>query len=382
MGFFTKIESVVNRLVNGISLEVKRKKCSVIIPALNEGATIESAVRAAKKAMYVDEVIVVDDGSTDNTAESAKRAGAVVISHEKNKGKGAAIKTGIKHASFECVCFLDADVPNWNPSMITKIIRPVVLDEADFVKSSFNRSMGRVTLLTAKPLLKMFFPGVNFDQPLSGQFCTIKDFILGIRIENRYGIDIGLLIDAMSHGLRVKEVFIGEIKNKSKKLADLTPMADQVAITIAKKAKLIPSKYPLIVFCLDDLLKKSTPKQMHFFSETIQRLLSRKFRIFLISRHPIEKVNDFCVKNRIPEFMCSDEFHNMKGKTLSALFLKALEASLIKSKKCILVSDSKIYFPTDAKPGIIISSWYSSSEVKKKSDFELCSWPELLIYAE
>ena len=73
------------------------KSVSIVIPAYNEEATVAKVVSVARKLSYVDEVIVVDDGSTDRTVEEAENAGATVISHIMNEGKGSAIKTGFKN---------------------------------------------------------------------------------------------------------------------------------------------------------------------------------------------------------------------------------------------------------------------------------------------
>ena len=79
------------------STKNSNKSVSIVIPAYNEEATVAQVVTVARKLEYVDEVIVVDDGSSDRTVEEAKSAGATVISHITNEGKGSAIKTGFKN---------------------------------------------------------------------------------------------------------------------------------------------------------------------------------------------------------------------------------------------------------------------------------------------
>jgi len=84
---------------------------------------------------YVDQVIVIDDGSCDNTADVARVAGALVISHEKNLGKGAAMKTGAQNAKGDVIIFLDGDGQH-DPGDIPKIIAPILQNKAALVIGS------------------------------------------------------------------------------------------------------------------------------------------------------------------------------------------------------------------------------------------------------
>ena len=136
----------------------KKLTVSVIIPAYNEEKTVARVVKVVKSLNYIKEVIVVDDGFTDRTAQFALDAGAMVINHPKNKGKGAAIKTGFKNSKGDIVVFLDADLHNLTKSQVNNIITPIMSGEADITKTKFKREAGRVTELTAKPLLNFFLP--------------------------------------------------------------------------------------------------------------------------------------------------------------------------------------------------------------------------------
>ena len=209
---------------------------SVIIPAFNEEKTVGHVVKTIKKVEYIDEIIVVDDGSYDKTANEAEKAGAKVIQHVKNRGKGAAIKTGFKNSIGDVVVFLDADIKNLTPKQVDSIIQPILNDEADITKTKFKRAAGRVTELTAKPLLNFFFPELKFDQPLSGQFAAKRSFLNRINLENDYGVDVGIVLDADVMGLRIKEVDIGQIHHELSTLHELNVVATEVVRTIVQRA--------------------------------------------------------------------------------------------------------------------------------------------------
>ena len=216
--------------------KVSDKSVSIVIPAYNEEATVAKVVSVARKLSYVDEVIVVDDGSTDRTVEEAENAGATVISHIMNEGKGSAIKTGFKYSHGNIVAFIDADVSNFTSEKIDKIIRPILEDRTDITKTKFARESGRVTELTAKPLLGFFFPELSYEQPLSGQFAGKRSALNKIRFEKDYGVDVGIVLDADVHGIKILEVDIGEICHDMSPLADLNKMANEVVRTIIDRA--------------------------------------------------------------------------------------------------------------------------------------------------
>jgi glucosyl-3-phosphoglycerate synthase len=213
------------------------RNVSVVIPALNEAKRIASVVHHALADPATAEVIVIDDSSIDDTAKLARAAGATVVTSSM-LGKGASMHDGVALVRHELVAFLDGDLAGLREGLITELCRPLARDQADFVKASFGRSGGRVTELTAKPMLKVFFPELaHFKQPLGGIIAARTSLLKALPFEDAYGVDIGLLIDAHRAGARLAEVDIGSLENDSQPLHDLTVMANEVSRVIYSRAR-------------------------------------------------------------------------------------------------------------------------------------------------
>jgi glucosyl-3-phosphoglycerate synthase len=210
---------------------------SVVIPALNEAARIAYVVRHALADPATAEVVVIDDSSIDDTARLARDAGARVVTSTL-LGKGASMRDGAQVAEQELLVFLDGDLAGLQPGIVSKLAQPLADGSADFVKARFGRSGGRVTELTAKPMLKVFFPELAlYAQPLGGLIGARRHLLRALPFEDGYGVDIGLLIDAHRAGARLAEVDVGSLENDSQPLHDLTAMANEVSRVIYSRAR-------------------------------------------------------------------------------------------------------------------------------------------------
>jgi HAD superfamily phosphoserine phosphatase-like hydrolase len=209
---------------------------SVIIPVLNESETIRAVAAFARRDPDVSEVIVVDDGSIDGTPELARAAGATVVTSTL-LGKGASMEDGMWAARNEVLLYLDGDLAGLHADLIRRMTRPLVEGLADFVKARFSRSAGRVTTLTARPLLRTFFPELaHIEQPLGGIIAARRSLLRKLRFETDYGVDIGLLLDAAASGAQLTEVDIGHVEHDSHPLETLGDMATQVVRTLLDRA--------------------------------------------------------------------------------------------------------------------------------------------------
>lgn len=209
---------------------------SVIIPTLNEERRISEIVKFCLSSDLVQEVIVIDDGSIDKTTDLAKQAGAKVF-FSSMLGKGTSMLDGLWKAQSDNVLFLDGDIYNFSKDLIREMAEPLIENRCDFVKGKFHRTAGRVTALTAKPLLKAFFPEISeIEQPLGGIIAAKKDLLKNIKFESDYGVDIGLLIDVAQLGARIEEVDIGSLEHDHQSLDQLGNMSVQVVRVILERA--------------------------------------------------------------------------------------------------------------------------------------------------
>ena len=177
-----------------------------MIPALNEAQRIAHVVAYALADPATAEVIVIDDSSIDDTALLASQAGARVVTSTM-LGKGASMHDGVGLAACDILVYLDGDLAGLRSGIITDLCLPILSNRADCVKARFGRSGGRVTALTAKPMLKIFFPELaHFRQPLGDIMAARKSLLQSLSFEDGYGVDMGLLLDAHLARARIAEV--------------------------------------------------------------------------------------------------------------------------------------------------------------------------------
>ena len=240
---YKKAFGFFNEILQGLYSLFHKDFVTAIIPAYNEEETIQKVIDVVKKAK-VDEIVVVDDGSKDKTYEKAlkmKSANVKIIRHKINKGKGAAMRTGIEHSKGNIITFIDADLRSLNPKRINLMIDPILKNEADFVKSYFShyKSKTSTSFFVYRPLLRQLFGKIDFIHPVSGQIAGRRNFFENIAFRNDYGVDISILIDAITHKLRIKEVCLGKLSHKKKTVEQVEDIADQIIRTILEKVNFI-----------------------------------------------------------------------------------------------------------------------------------------------
>lgn len=186
---------------------------SIVMPAWNEAQTIGitlKTLRIAKQAdAWWDELIVVDDGSNDETFSEASRWADKVVRHTMNKGKGAALQTGCAHASYSIVLFLDADLGE-SAIYANKLLLPILNQEADMVIANFTPNEVKAGFGLVKRLAKhgiYRLSGYEAVSPLSGQRAIRKHIVDRLTgMSDRFGIEVGLTIDIARLGYAICEV--------------------------------------------------------------------------------------------------------------------------------------------------------------------------------
>ena len=212
---------------------------TLIIPTLNEEKTVRQVLELVGNSSLINEILVIDDKSTDDTLKVA-RIPSVKLYTSTMLGKGTSMREGMLLAKNEVIVYLDADILTYPTDVVERLAMPILNDEADFVKSDFDRQAGRVTELVAKPLLSILFPDLTrFSQPLSGMIAARKSLLKKVDFENDYGVDIGLLRDMSLMGARITEVSIGFIENRMQSWEALAKMAREVSLSIIKRARRI-----------------------------------------------------------------------------------------------------------------------------------------------
>ena len=226
------------------------------IPARNETTTIEPIVAtctALADVGLLDEVVLVDNGSTDDTGARARRAGARVVRNHQGEGKGQALRCGLAHTRSDVVVFLDADVANFCGRFVTRLVGPLLESEAtQLVKAAYRRPLdgqadegGRVTELLARPLLERFFPELaHIAQPLAGECAVRRKALEAAPLADGYGVEIGLLIDIYKRfGVgAIAQADLDERVHRNRPLHQLRPHAREVLEAVLSRVGVAPKR--------------------------------------------------------------------------------------------------------------------------------------------
>lgn len=185
------------------------KFVTVLIPAYNEAERIGGTVRAILATGVAGEVLVIDDASRDETARLARKAGARVIRHEKNLGKGGALNTGLKESRGGILALIDADLGG-TASEVAKLVAPVLAGEADMTVAAFPKTGRKAGFGLVKGLARWGirrYAGFEAQSPLSGQRAMRREVIEAVGgFASGFGVEVGLTIDAARKGFRILEV--------------------------------------------------------------------------------------------------------------------------------------------------------------------------------
>lgn len=201
------------------------QRISVCIPTLDEADTIGAIVATIRDHLgqgkgLVDEILVIDSGSTDATREIATRAGATVHlasdilpDLKPCHGKGENLWKALHVATGDIICYIDGDISNFEPGFVTGLVGPLLEDaNIDYVKAFYERPLaygdeshstggGRVSEILVRPLISLFYPELGgILQPLSGEYAARRATLESLAFPTGYGVEIAHLIDLARDG--------------------------------------------------------------------------------------------------------------------------------------------------------------------------------------
>jgi glucosyl-3-phosphoglycerate synthase len=233
---------------------------SLVVPARNEAATVGAVVSKVREALMettalLDEVVVIDSDSDDDTYAVATDAGAVVHRAAEiradlgvARGKGEAMWKSLFVTSGDLIVFMDADLVDWDTHFVPGLLGPLLTDaEVQLVKGVYQRPFrdgtagstsyegGRVTELVARPLLALDVPELaGLVQPLAGEWAVRRGLFASLRVPTGYGVEVAALIDTLDgHGLEaIAQVDLGRRAHQHQALRDLAVMSTQIQAAV------------------------------------------------------------------------------------------------------------------------------------------------------
>ena len=234
------------------------KRIAVILPSLNEEKTVGNVIRAAlevQQAGIIDEVILIDSASTDNTVAIARSYGIPVYLHPQvrpelgvYRGKGEAMFKSALVTEADILAWIDTDIETITPRFFYGLLGPLLADaDIRYSKGYFARPVrveasgievggGRVTELLARPWINTFMPELSgYIQPLSGAVAIYREDLLKMKIPVNYGVEIAMLIQVVNQaGLwSTCQVNLGDVVHRSKDVVGLSEMAFQITNVLA-----------------------------------------------------------------------------------------------------------------------------------------------------
>jgi len=234
---------------------------SLVVPARNEAATVGDVVsrvrtRLTETAQLIDEIVVIDSDSTDDTYEVATDAGAMVYRSAEIRpdlgsypGKGEAMWKSLFVTRGDLIVFMDADLTDWDTHFVPGLLGPLLTSPVALVKGFYERPFvsgasqmpyegGRVTELVARPLIALHFPELaGLIQPLAGEWAVRRSLMTSLSVPTGYAVELAALIDTVrARGKEeLAQVNLGRRAHRHQALRDLGAMATQILAAVHRR---------------------------------------------------------------------------------------------------------------------------------------------------
>jgi glucosyl-3-phosphoglycerate synthase len=248
--------------IGGLLALKRSQRISVCIPTLNEAETIGPIVACIRQQLMervplVDEILVIDSGSTDATRDQAAQAGAQVrlsadIAPESGThlGKGENLWKALHCATGDLICYIDGDIRNFHAGFVTGLLGPLLSDPSvDYVKAFYERPLshgddlhpsggGRVSEILIRPLLSLFYPELSAVlQPLSGEYAARRPLLESLAFPTGYGVEIAHLIDLAAAGklAHVAQTDLEQRVHRNRSDAELGRMAFALLLVVLRR---------------------------------------------------------------------------------------------------------------------------------------------------
>ena len=239
---------------------------SLVVPARNEAATVGDVVGRVREALVdtvalLDEIVVIDSDSTDDTYDVATDAGAVVHRAAEIRpdlgtvpGKGEAMWKAQFVTTGDLLVFMDADLLDWDTHFVPGLLGPLLTrPEVALVKGFYERPMvsgdaavpfegGRVTELVARPLIRLLFPELaGLHQPLAGEWAVRRELFERLSVPTGYAVELAALVDTQrARGIdAIAQVDLGTRAHRHQSLRDLSGMSTQILAAALARAGVV-----------------------------------------------------------------------------------------------------------------------------------------------
>lgn len=275
MWLHRRTSAVVDWPVDKLVAAKGAERISVVLPARNEDKTVGTIVSAIRRdlmeqAPLVDEIVVIDSRSTDDTALVAADAGAEVYAQDtvlpflpRMSGKGEALWKSLAVTTGDLLVFVDADLRHFGSHFVSGLLGPLLTDPSvAYVKGCYDRPLingtsrtegggGRVTELVARPLINLHWPRLaGVMQPLGGEYAGRRSLLERLPFVTGYGVELGLLLDVLEIGGldSIAQVDLGRRVHSHQSTEALGAMSGQIMLTawsrLQRHGRMLPLEEP------------------------------------------------------------------------------------------------------------------------------------------